>query len=241
MKPPSYFTSKLQNIFLHFSLAKWLALVLTTFLWLPAHQALAIDEVWVFQHLALERTRQREFFLSIHERAKDSDIPTLYQIQPRAAVAIGDWSWVGFNYSFFGIRKRDNAIADENLFTHQHRLEPELQIRVNVRDGTRYVGRNRFEYLMDSEFRNLNERFRHRSQFIFNTPFHEQILFLSQIELFYDFGVNRLNQTRTSPIGLRIIQGPWSFQAQPMIVHVATKDGDWNSNLVANFEVTYEF
>lgn len=229
-----------------FSLQSWslplgVGLMWVSLVFFPFRAASAIDEVWAFQHLALDRTKQHEFFLSIHERAKDSDIPTLFQIQPRATWALSERIWAGFNYSFFGIRRRDDNIANEQLFTHQNRLEPELQVRLTLSDRIRYVGRNRFEYLMDSEFRNLNERFRHRSQFIFNTPFHDQILFLSQIELFYDFGVNQLNQTRTSPLGVRYIQGTWAFQAQPMFVHLDSRDGGWRSNLVANFEVTYEF
>ncbi len=241
MKLPSCFALGIKNILFKVSLAKRVVLLLGTFLCMPLLKASAIDEVWGFQHLAFERTKQREFFLTIHERAKDSDIPTLYQIQPRAAMAIGDWTWAGLNYSFFGIRRRDDAVGNEQLFTNQHRLEAELQFRLNVSDGTRYVGRNRFEYLMDSGFHNLNERFRHRSQFIFNTPFHDQILILSQIELFYDFGASQLNQTRTAPLGVRFIQGKWAFQAQPMFVHLDPKEGGWRSNLVANFEVTYEF
>ena len=241
MRPLNFFASRLREFVHHLLLTKTLALLLVAFWWVTSRDAIAIDEVWAFQHLALERTKEREFFLSIHERAKDSDIPTLFQIQPRAAFAIGDWTWAGLNYSFFGIRRQENGIANEDLFTHQNRLEAELQFRVPVSDAIRYVGRNRFEYLMDSEFRNLNERFRHRSQFLFSTPFHDQILILSQIELFYDFGASRLNQTRTAPLGLRYIYGPWSFQAQPMFVHLDRQDTGWRSNLIANIEVTYEF
>lgn len=241
MRRFTIFLRKLNEVIRHLLITKSLASLLVILLCAPVRDAVCIDEVWAFQHFALERTNDREFFLSIHERAKGSDIPTLFQIQPRATFAIGDWTWAGFNYSFFGIRRQDNAVANEDLFTHQNRLEAEVQFRGRVSDGTRYVGRNRFEYLMDSEFRNLNERFRHRSQFLFSTPFHDQIMLLSQIELFFDFGASRLNQTRTAPLGLRYIHGPWAFQAQPMFVHFDPQNTGWRSNLIANFEITYDF
>jgi hypothetical protein len=203
---------------------------------------LAIDsEVWLFQHFVLERSSSREVSLSLHGRARDSDFPTLYQIQPRTAFALNSWTWAGVNYSYFGIKTQDEGIENEDLFTNQHRLEAELQFRANVTDTIRYVARNRFEYLLNSDWNNVSERVRHRSQVLLAPGFIERISIISQIELFYDFESGRMNQTRTAPVGLRVSQGRWSLQAQPMIVHLKAPDSGWQPSLIGNIEVTYDF
>jgi hypothetical protein len=198
-------------------------------------------ELWLFQHFALERTEQREVFLTLHGRAAESDIPSLYQIQPRLAVPVAPWTWLGFNYSFFGIRQQGDALLNEDLFSNQHRLEGEIQLRTGVSRGVRYVARNRYEYLLDSDLAKVSERMRHRSQFLITSPFDERWTVVSQIELFYDPGLGRLNQTRSAPVGARVTRGEWSVQAQPLIVNLYVPESGWQSTLVANIELTYEF
>lgn len=205
-------------------------------------QGLSLDsEAWLFQHFAFERTNKRELFLTLHSRANDSEFPSLYQIQPRAAFAVTPWAWAGLNYSFFGVKRQDERIENEDLFTNQHRLEPEVQIRGTITDATRYVARNRYEYLLDSDFRNISERLRHRSQILSNFPYLSGVVVITQMEFFYDIDSGRINQTRTAPIGMRTTLGSWSLQAQPMIVHLKAPNAGWQPNLVANLELTYDF
>lgn len=198
-------------------------------------------ELWVFNHLMFERTKERELSLTVHGRANEIDSPSLYQIQPRLAVPLSSWLWAGVNYSYFGIRTTGAAVDDEDLFTNQHRFEGELQIRSTLRDGIRYVGRNRFEHLLNEGMEEVNNRFRHRSQFVFDSPLLPAGNLVSQIELFHDFRADRLNQTRTAPLGVRVPLSAVTLQAQPMVIHLYRPGEGWLTRLVANLEVTYEF
>lgn len=213
---------------------------LAVLLYAPAESCAIDSELWMFQHFALERAENRELFLTLHGRAADSDPPSLYQIQPRATFRVGSLTWAGFNYSFFGIKRRDDGVGNEELFTNQHRLEAELQFRVNISDTDRYVARNRFEYLLDSDFRNVNERIRHRSQLVLGSLMGADVAVVSQIELFYDIDVGTVNQTRTAPVGLRVPFGSWTLQAQPMIIHLKAPGAGWRPSLVANIELSYD-
>ena len=209
---------------------------------IPSGYGQSLDsELWLFNHFVLEKGESREIILSLHGRASDLDSPSLYQIQPRYSVPFDSWIWGGFNYSFFGIRKTGAAVENEDLFTNQHRLEGEIQLRFTLSEGARYVGRYRFEHLLDDRFDEINNRFRHRSQFLLSSLFPEVGTVVSQIELFYDFGEDRLNQTRSAPLGLRVTRGSWTLQAQPMIIHLYLPETGWRTRFVGNIELTFEF
>jgi hypothetical protein len=216
--------------------------ILATFICcIPSSHCQSLDsELWLFNHFILEKEEDREIFLSLHGRASDLDSPTLYQIQPRFAVPIDTWIWGGFNYSFFGIRNSNAAVKNEDLFTNQHRLEGEIQLRLSLNEGVKYVGRNRFEHLLEDNFNEVNNRFRHRSQFLFSSLVPEVGTVVSQIELFYDFDQDRLNQTRSAPLGLRITSGSWTVQVQPMLINLHLPDMGWRTRVVGNIEITFE-
>lgn len=199
------------------------------------------SELWIFQHLAIDRAENHEVFVGLHARARESGTPSLYQIQPRFAFRLHQWLWLGSNYSFFGIRRTGDFARSEDLFSNQHRLEGEIQARLFLSKDIRYIARNRFEYLMNSSLDNINERFRHRSQFLLDSFSDGFGTLISQSEVFYDFQLSNFNQTRTVPLGLRISFESWSIQLQPMILHLRVPEKGWTSRFVANIELTYEF
>jgi hypothetical protein len=118
-------------------------------------------------------------------------------------------------------------------------LEFELQPRFKINDILAYSGRNRFEYLMDDNFNNLNERFRHRSSF--RTDIFKDHLgtLISQVEVFYDFNASKINQFRTTPLGLAQKYGPVSIAFLPMLLSL--KSGQqWNTSLVGVIELGFD-
>lgn len=198
-------------------------------------------ELWIFTHFALERSKQQEIFLTLHGRGSDEDSLSLYQIQPRYAAPLNEWLWGALNYSFLGIRRSGATVDNEDLIANQHRLEAEIQIRLLLSEGIRYVGRNRLEHLLSDTFNEVSNRLRHRSQFLLPSLLPSIGTVVSQIELFYDFNTNRINQTRSAPLGLRLNLDRWMIQAQPMIIHLYQPETGWNTRLVGNIELTYEF
>ena len=61
------------------------------------------------------------------------------------------------------------------------------------------------------------------------------------MELFFDFGANKMNQTRTAPFGVRVGIDSWIIQIQPMWIHLQSPEQEWETRFVSNFEITYNF
>lgn len=193
---------------------------------------------WAFVTARLWEEEDKRLDLTTHARAESLDEqPTLYQLQPRFSLRCGKYFRCATNYSFFALRSK--TIAGEEEIEHQNRLETELNPFFKISDTWSYIGRNRFEYLVDSKFDYINSRIRHRDQIELLNPLGLPIkLFLSN-EIFFSRSEMSLNQNRFIPVGIRFPSDEREVSIYPMII-TNKRDEEWSNILVLGLDLFFD-
>ena len=215
------------------------SLLVVFFLFLsPANLSAAPAQQWLFSNTRLLDFEGKRLDLTLHTRFQGLDEePTLYQIQPRFSLNCGKYFRCATNYSFFALRSKDTT--GEELTERQNRLEFELNPRFKISDSWSYIGRNRIEYLMNSEFSYINSRFRHRDSLERQQIFGLSLRAFFANEIFYNLEESTVSQFRVVPLGVRI---PWDkeeFSLYPMLVS-NKRDGDWQHAIIIGVDFFFD-
>lgn len=195
---------------------------------------------WGFLNSIFHKSEVDDFTLTLHGRLYSGDEVSLYQIQPRYAHKITEWFWLAGNYSFLGVDdSAGGSVADEG-FDNQHRLEVELQPRIDITKDWYLTGRNRFEYAVNEDFDYRNHRFRHRTTLRYDGYAEHFASMVSQVEVFYGIHQSRWNQVRSSPFGLKFPVFGVSLTLLPTMLSLY-EDGAWENSFVATLELGLDF
>lgn len=197
-------------------------------------------QLWDFTHFRLYDEGKTRLDLSLHGRLVD-DVPKLsvVQIQPKLSRKVAEGLRLGLNYSYFSIRRTNNA-SGEDQYVNQNRAEFEVLPEFRLGELFTLIQRTRYEYLMDSDFEKLNTRLRHRIQFVTEPLNNIGIRLVSGTELFYDIGARSFNQARTVPAGIRFPCFGVDWGLSPMWL-TQKKDGQWDHAAVLQLETWVDF
>jgi hypothetical protein len=204
------------------------------------HTALASpSQQWIFTTARLWQEQNQRLDLTFHTRLSGLDQkPTLYQLQPRYSMKCGEYFRCAANYSFFSLNRTSNS--GEEQIEHQNRFEGELNPHFTFNEELTYQGRNRFEYLLDERYSEINSRFRHRDLLEVKHPLGLKIKAFVSNEIFYSFGDDSLNQFRFVPLGFRF---PWlgnEYSLYPMLLSNKS-NGEWDHALVIGLDLFFDF
>lgn len=106
---------------------------------------------------------------------------------------------LGFGYTYLDVR---NVEAD--TWTHQNRLEFELNPKFKLNDDWTLALRNRMEVRFIEERSDSSARFRHRIQLSRPVELGPISSYYANIEGFYLLDLDKVNEVRTVPIGTGI-------------------------------------
>ncbi|MGJ8654673.1 MAG: DUF2490 domain-containing protein [Opitutaceae bacterium] len=109
---------------------------------------------------------------------------------------------LGFGYTYLDVRN-----VDANTWTHQNRLEFELNPKLKLNEDWTLSLRNRMEVRFIEDRSDSSARFRHRTQLsrpIDCGPFKS---YYANVELFYLLDLEKVNEVRTIPVGSGIKLG----------------------------------
>lgn len=104
---------------------------------------------------------------------------------------------LGFGYTYLDVR---NVEADN--WTHQNRLEFEVNPRFKLSESWTLSLRNRMEVRFIEDRSDSSSRFRHRTQLCRPLEFGPVSDYSASVELFYLLDLNKINEVRTVPLGI---------------------------------------
>jgi hypothetical protein len=190
---------------------------------------------WAFATTRLWEEDDKRFDFTTHVRLESlEEQPILYQLQPRFSLSCGKYFRCATNYSFFALNSR--TATGEETTEHQNRFEAELNPFFKFSDTWSYNGRNRLEYLIDSDFDYINSRIRHRDAIEHLNPFGLPIKLFTSNEIFFSRLELSFNQNRFIPLGLRVPWNDTEISIYPMIL-TNKRDGDWNNIFVLGLDL----
>ncbi|MEN8662758.1 MAG: DUF2490 domain-containing protein [Lentimonas sp.] len=103
---------------------------------------------------------------------------------------------LGFGYTYLDVR---NVTTDS--WTHQHRLEFEVNPKFKLDENWTLTVRNRMEVRYIEDRDDSSSRFRHRLQLSRPINLGPFTSYYANVELFYPLDLDKLNEVRTVPLG----------------------------------------
>jgi hypothetical protein len=160
-----------------------------------------------------------------------------YQFTPQVRYAVH--KNLDFQLNCTYLETRNN---NQNNFTHQARLEPEINPHFTFGNGLEVYFRNRMEFRSIEDKGSDNTRYRGRVRMTVPVKNIWRIRSVfADTELFYDFTENDHLEQRTIPFGLNLkLCDAADLQLFYMVQHRRDAQ-DWSSNQILGSMVTFKF